>query len=514
VLQGVYQSHQATAAAVQVNNINLLRGMIGRPGCTVFQMNGQPTAENTRETGANGSLPGYRNWQNDTHIKELATLFNVEEMQIPHWAPPTHAMQIFRYAEEGSIKFLWIQATNPATSLPELHRIRSILEQDRLFVVVQDAWLTETAVVADVVLPAAIWGEKTGCMTNADRTVHLAQKAVEPPGEARSDLDIFLDYAARMGFTDKDGDPLLPWTDSEQVWRAFTEVTRDRLLDQTGITYDKLRGGSGVQWPCNEEFPDGKERLYTDWIFATDPDFCESYGHDLTTGATNESDEYRAHDPAGRALIKGAHYVPPDDGASEEFPFLLNTGRTVYHFHTRTKTAHAPQLQHAAPDVWVEMNADDARSLDLSEGDIVRVTSPRAQLEAPLRVTGIRPGVVFLPFHYGYWDRGGKPDGVGRAANELTMTKWDPVSKQPIYKTGAVRVEKVRTGSSPAPAPTTTASSPLTEGVPDTVGEGADAQSVVGSAATKNGRPPRTDPYPDDRPAVADKLPDAMRGNG
>jgi anaerobic selenocysteine-containing dehydrogenase len=512
VLQGVYQSNQATAAAVQVNNINLLRGMIGRPGATVFQMNGQPTAENTRETGANGSLPGYRNWQNDNHVKELAALFNVDEMQIPHWAPPTHAMQILRYAEEGSIRFLWIQCTNPATSLPELHRIRSILEQDRLFVVVQDAWLTETAVLADVVLPAAIWGEKTGCMTNADRTVHLAQKAVEPPGEARSDLDIFLDYARRMEFTDKDGNPLLPWTEPEQVWTAFTEVTRGRLLDQTGITYDKLRGGSGIQWPCNDEFPEGKERLYSDWVFATDPDFCESYGHDLTTGATNESDEYRAHDPAGRALIKGAHYVPPDEGPSEEFPFLLNTGRTAYHFHSRTKTGHAPQLQQAAPDVWVEMNAADARSLDLAEGDVVRITSPRAELEAPLRVTGIRPGVVFLPFHYGYWDRGGKLDGPGRAANELTMTKWDPVSKQPIYKTGAVRVEKVRAGVAPAPAPTTTASRPLDESVPATVGMGADASSVVGPAATRHGKPPKTNPSPDERPAVVEKLPDAMRG--
>jgi anaerobic selenocysteine-containing dehydrogenase len=511
-LQGVYQSNQATAAAVQVNNINLLRGMIGRPGCTVFQMNGQPTAENTRETGANGSLPGYRNWQNDDHVIELAELFNVDEMQIPHWAPPTHAMQIFRYAEEGSIKFLWIQCTNPATSLPELRRIRSILEQDRLFVVVQDAWLTETAILADVVLPAAIWGEKTGCMTNADRTVHLAQKAVDPPGEARSDLEIFLDYARRMGLSDRDGNPLLPWQDSEEVWNAFTRVTKGRLLDQSGITYDKLRGGSGVQWPCNEEFPDGKERLYTDWIFATDPDFCESYGHDLTTGASNESDEYRAHDPRGRALIKGAHYVPPDEGPSDEFPFLLNTGRTVYHWHSRTKTGHVPQLQEAAPDVWVEMNQADARSLDLAEGDIVRVASPRAEIEAPLRITDIRPGVVFLPFHYGYWDRGGKPDGVGRAANELTITKWDPVSKQPIYKTGAVRVEKVKEGSTPAPAPTTTASRPVGDGVAATAGVDAQAQSTTGTAATRRGRPPKTNLDRAERPAVREKVPHSKRG--
>src|SRR5919206_1026966 len=183
-LQGVYQSNQATAAAVQVNNLNLLRGMIGRPGCTVFQMNGQPTAQNTRETGANGALPGFRNFENDAHMDELAALLDVDPLQIPHWAPPTHAMQIFRFAEEGSIKLLWITCTNPAVSLPELGRIRSILEQERLFVVVSDAFLTETARLADVVLPAAMWGEKTGTFTNPDRTVHLSEQAVDPPGEA------------------------------------------------------------------------------------------------------------------------------------------------------------------------------------------------------------------------------------------------------------------------------------------------------------------------------------------
>nr|BFE99418.1 hypothetical protein GCM10020241_10940 [Streptoalloteichus tenebrarius] len=183
-LQGVYQSHQATASACQINNINLLRGMIGEPGRTVFQMNGQPTAQNTRETGADGDLTALRNWQNPDHVAELARIWNVHPLQIPTWAPPTHVMQIFRHAEEGSVRFLWIVGTNPAVSLPDLRRIRSILAQERLFVVVSDAFLTETALLADVVLPAAMWGEKTGTFTNHDRTVHLSEKAVDPPGQA------------------------------------------------------------------------------------------------------------------------------------------------------------------------------------------------------------------------------------------------------------------------------------------------------------------------------------------
>ena len=160
VLQGFYQSNQATAAACQVNNLHLLRGMIGRPGAGVLQMNGQPTAQNTRETGADGDLPGLRNWDNPAHIRELAELWNVDAATIPHWAPPTHAMQICRYAEQGSIELLWISATNPAVSLPDLARIRRILQREELFVVVQDMFLTETAELADVVLPGGDAGAR------------------------------------------------------------------------------------------------------------------------------------------------------------------------------------------------------------------------------------------------------------------------------------------------------------------------------------------------------------------
>src|ERR671928_1402342 len=237
-LQGVYQSNQATAAAVQVNNVNLLRGMIGRPGCTVFQMNGQPTAQNTRETGANGAMPAFRNYENDAHMNELAALWNVDPLKIPHWAPPTHIMQIFRFAEDGSIKFLWINGTNPAVSLPELHRIRSILGQERLFVVVNDAFLTETAQLADVVLPAAIWGEKTGTYTNADRTVHISDKAVDPPGDARPDFEMFVEYAKRLGLKDKDGQPLVKFSEPEEAFEQLKRLTAGKQCDYSALSYE------------------------------------------------------------------------------------------------------------------------------------------------------------------------------------------------------------------------------------------------------------------------------------
>jgi anaerobic selenocysteine-containing dehydrogenase len=474
VLQGFYQSHQATAAAVQVNNIHIVRGMLGRPGCGLLQMNGQPTAQNTRECGADGDLPAFRNWANDGHIEDLAGVWNIDPMQIPHYTAPTHLMQMMRYVEDGSIRFLHVSGTNPAVSLPELSRIRSLLAQDRLFLVVQDLFLTETAQLADVVLPAATWGEKTGTFTNVDRTVHLSEKAVDPPGEARADLDILIDYAQRLDLRDKDGEPLVKWSTPEEAFEGWKECTRGRPCDYTGITYDKLRGGSGIQWPCNDEHPDGTERIYVDGAFWAHPDYCETYGRDLVTGAPVEPTEYKALNPQGKAVIKAAEFVPLHEPPTEAHPFQLITGRTLYHFHTRTKTGRAPELQAAAPDVWVEASAADASEQGWQEGDVLSVTTARGEVQARLRVSGIRPGVLFLPFHYGYWDTdaGHEPDGRGRAANELTLTDWDPASKQPIFKTAAANATKIAPADgTPAPAPTTTGSRPVTEGVPDTRGD-------------------------------------------
>ncbi|GHB15835.1 molybdopterin oxidoreductase family protein [Modicisalibacter luteus] len=439
-LQGVYQSNQATAAAVQINNINLIRGMIGRPGCGILQMNGQPTAQNTRETGADGDLPAFRNWDNEDHIQELAALWNVDPAIIPHWAPPTHALNIFHLVESGSIRMLWISATNPAVSMPDLNKIRNILEKEGLFLVVQDAFMTETAAYADVVLPAAIWGEKTGCSTNVDRTVHISHKAIEPPGEAKADLDIFLDFARRMDFRDKDGQPLIKWHTPEEAFEAWKACTRGRPCDYTGLSYAKLTGGSGIAWPCNEQYPEGHHQLYSDLQFPTTDEQCETYGHDLLTGGAVTQDEFRARAANGRAILKPAEFEPHMEVPDEDYPMWLSTGRVVYHFHTRTKTGRSPELQNKEPDAFVQLNPQDAEALDIEEGDMVRVTSRRGKAMAPARVRDIRRGHVFMPFHFGYWD---EKDGRPRAANELTIFEWDPVSKQPTFKYAAVRIEKL-----------------------------------------------------------------------
>ena len=266
VLQGVYQSHQATASACAANNINLLRGMIGRPGAGILQMNGQPTAQNTRETGCNGDLPAFRNWQNEAARRRARAALERRAgcrsrtggRRRTRWrssATPSRA----RSSSSGSAA-----PTRPCRC-PSCGRIRSILSQDSLFLVVSDAFLTETARLADVVLPAALWGEKTGTFTNTDRTVHLSEQAVEPPGEARADMEIFLDYARRLGpARTRTEQPLVKWSTPEECFEAWKECTRGRPCDYTGLSYDKLRGGTGIQWPCNDEAPDGTERLYAD----------------------------------------------------------------------------------------------------------------------------------------------------------------------------------------------------------------------------------------------------------
>jgi predicted molibdopterin-dependent oxidoreductase YjgC len=214
------------------------------------------------------------------------------------------------------------------------------------------------------------------------------------------------------------------------------------------MTYAKLREGSGIQWPCTDVAPDGTERLYTDARFHTDPETSESYGHDLATGAELGEQAYRAKDPDGRAFLQSAEYESAPEMPDDDYPLLLTTGRVIFQFHTRTKTARVPELQEAAPDVWAEFHADDAAAAGVDVGDLVEIQSRRGRVVAPVRIGTVRRGVVFVPFHYGYFDRDAPDsDERPRAANELTETVWDPVSKQPMFKVAAVRVSPYgRTG--------------------------------------------------------------------
>lgn len=246
-----------------------------------------------------------------------------------------------------------------------------------------------------------------------------------------------------MDFRDKDGEPLIKWSNAEGAFEAWKVCSRGRPCDYSGMSYEKLSRVSGIQWPCNEEFPDGCEHLYVDGVFNTAADYCEDYGHDLRTGAMRTPEQYKANDPKGRAFLHAADYEPPHELPDDEYPFWLTTGRVVYHFHTRTKTGRSKELNQAAPDVFVQLNELDAAELGVAEGDFVRVASRRGSLEGSVRIGNILRHHVFVPFHYGHWD---DDDSRSRAANELTITEWDPVSKQPHFKYAAVSVTRIVNG--------------------------------------------------------------------
>ncbi|MFI9570909.1 molybdopterin oxidoreductase family protein [Microbispora rosea] len=422
-------SNQATAAACQVNNVHLLRGMLGRPGAGLFQLGG-PGCD-ALEAGSAADLPGLRNWADPGHVRELADLWNVDPAVIPHWGPATHATQILRYAEEGSIGLLWITASDPAATMPGLDRI---LAREDLFVVVQGSYLTETARLADVVLPAAVWGEKTGTVTGADRTVHLCEKAVEPPGEARADLDILLDYARRMDLRDRDGRPLVHWTDAESAFEAWKACTRGRPCDHTGISYDRLRAG-GVQWPCTPAGSHGVERLYAGGRFATAPGDCQTFGADLATGAEYGEERYRADNPGGRAFLHAADFEPSPEVTDDDHPLVLAARPGP-----RGCPARPAGLGDAVPEPFpagpcLEVHPGDAAALGIEDGDLVRAESPLGVLEAVARLSGVRRGVVVLPLD-------GQDEALTRAAAELTLTAWDPVSRRPLRTAAAIRLVK------------------------------------------------------------------------
>lgn len=437
VLQGFYQSVEATAASSLVNSVHLLTGAIGKPGAGPLLMAGQPSAMSNREAGADGSYPGYRNPHNEKHMKDLCEHWNIDPATF-HPEVPKDILTMMETAERGEIEFMWVIGTNPIVSLPDQNRTRKILE--KLFVVIQDPFVdAESVAFADIYFPAAMWGEKTGCVTSAERMVNLLQKAVEPPGEARSDFDIFVEAARRLGFKDKDGAPLIGFREPRDAFEEWGKVSKGRPCDYSGMSYELILKKGAVRWPCNEQHPEGAERLYEDYKFWTGIDECESYGVNFLTGNKHTRSDYEHIDPKGKAFLKAVHWRrqpnPPDDA----FPFVLNTGRNVYHFHTRTKTARSEVLNRHAPRAYVEVNPEDAARLGIGLGDLVEIVSRQGRWEGPaLVVDTVRPGEVFIPFHYG---------NGANAANQHTLYARDPVSHQPQFKSSPVRVARLGFGA-------------------------------------------------------------------
>jgi anaerobic selenocysteine-containing dehydrogenase len=389
---GVNHSVQGTETVTLLNTLCLLTGNVGRPGAAPLSITGQCNAMGVRETGGTASLPGYRAYDNPDDRAELAALWGLHVDRVPSARGRAYP-DIIDGALDGTIKGLWIVATNPPVSFPNRARLEQALRNLELLVV-QDGFDTPTTRLAHVVLPAAIWGEKDGTFTNSERRVSRVRKAVDPPGLARSDFDIFLAIAELAGVRDE----LYPgWTGPEDAFEEWRRVSAGRLCDYSGLSWALLDETGSAQW--------GGPRLYADGRFQT---------------------------PDGRARLWCVSPEPITDAVDERFPFLLNTGRTVEHWHTRTKTGRVEILQTLAPEGWVEVNPEDARRLGVRPGDPVRVLSRRGMVEGvPVRVTAtVREGEVFMPFHY---------DEL--CVNRLTVDEFDPISREPNYKQAAVHVE-------------------------------------------------------------------------
>ncbi|MGY4690911.1 molybdopterin oxidoreductase family protein [Salibacterium sp. K-3] len=433
-LQGAFQSSDATSACVAINNLHLMRGLIGKPGSGPLHMAGQPSSSGNRTVGGVGTYPGNRNSENPEHLREVAELWNVEESTLAV-GPEKGIIKQIELMEKEKIGFFWNIHTNPLVSLPNLPRAKKALE--KTFVVVQDPFLTETTEVADVVLPPAMWGEKEGTMENADRTINVLRKAVEPPAGVKTDLEILIDFSRRMDLQDKDGNPLVDYSTPEEAFNEWRKVSKGRPSDMSGMTYDKLEKENGIRWPATENNPEGTTRLYEDHHFPTEVEYCQSFGKDMVTGRPKTEKEFAQLNANGKAIFHPTRHLGAPEKPRKEFPLWLNTGRILWHWHTRTKTARSPDLNQKAPEAYVALHEEDASFLDISEGEKVSVTSPRGSIEVPARLgTEVNQGEVFVPFHYGNWEE-------NQAANQLTIDVVDPLSHQPIFKQASCRVEKI-----------------------------------------------------------------------
>ena len=402
---GVNHSVQGAMTVTLLNTLALLTGNIGKPGAAPLSITGQCNAMGTRESGFTASMPGYRAFDDSVARAELAERLGVDEHLLPSSRGRAYP-DIVDGVIDGTIKGLWVIGTNPVVSFPNRERLEQALAGLEILVV-QDGFATPTTELAHIVLPAAIWGEKDGTFTNTERRVSRVRAAVAPPGEALPDFDIFLAVARRWGCAD-----LFPgWTSPADSFAEWRRVSAGRPCDYSGITWERIDAAGGVQWPCpegDESVPlAGTPRLYRDQKF---------------------------NRPNGSAMVHPVEPEPLSDPPRAGFPFQLNTGRTVEHWHTRTKTGGVGVLERLAPDAWVEIHPDDARTLGVGSGDWVTVESSRGAIdEIRARVTPtVRQGEVFIPFH---WD--------DRCANRLTRDEFDPISREPNYKQCAVRIERL-----------------------------------------------------------------------
>jgi ferredoxin-nitrate reductase len=405
---GINQSRSGTDKVAAIINLHLATGQIGRPGAGPFSLTGQPNAMGGRETGGlSHLLPGYRSVADPAAREVVERHWGVPPGRIAP-APGRSALEIFEGLARGEVRAVWILCTNPAASMPDLDLAEKALRQAEL-VIVQDAYHpTETTRFADILLPAAQWPEKDGVMTNSERCLTYLPKLVNPPGEALPDAVIVARLAAELGWKEA-----FAHASAAEVFDEFAALTAGTPCDYSGVSHARLRAEGPLKWPCPAPDHPGTERLYVDGRFPT---------------------------ADGRARLVPVEPAAPAEPCDAGFPLTLTTGRVRDHWHTLTRTAECPALLGRTPEPFVEVNPRDARRAGVRDGDFVEVTSRRGKAVAQARVTEtIREGTCFFPFHWG------RRFGFYKAANNLTLSIRDPLSRQPEMKACAVRLRRVLT---------------------------------------------------------------------
>jgi len=382
---GITQHTSGTDNVKSVANLSMLCGNVGIEGGGVNPLRGQNNVQGACDMGGLPNVyPAYQQVNNEDARKRFETAWRVKLSA----KPGLTLMEIMAAAGRGDIKALYIMGENPLLSDPDLKHVEKELRNLDLLIV-QDIFLTETAQMADVVLPSTSFAEKEGTFTNTERRVQRVRKIVDAPGEAKADWEIISELSTKMGYPMK-------YSSAKEIFDEVIKVTPS----YAGMTYERLEK-EGLQWPCPTADHPGTKFLHKDRF------------------------------SRGLGLFHAIEYIPPVELPDEEYPLFLSTGRVLYHYHTGTMTTRAQGPSERYPESLVEINPLDAEKLGISEGQMVKVTSRRGTVQAKAQITQkSMPGTIFMNFHF-----------AGAPVNALTNPALDPTGKIPEYKVCAVKLE-------------------------------------------------------------------------
>ena len=385
---GITQHITGTDNVKSLANLAMLCGNLGIEGGGVNPLRGQNNVQGACDMGGLPNVySGYQVVTNPEIRTKMAEAWGVKSLPEKVGLKVT---EMIPGALDKSIRALYIVGENPVLSDADINHVRKALE-NLDFLVVQDIFLTETAELADVVLPAAAFAEKEGTFTNTERRVSRVRKAIEPPGMAKTDAEIIAELSSRMGYK-------MEYNSARDVFEEIRQVTPS----YRGITYERLEK-EGILWPCPEVGHPGTPILH------------------------------KGKFPIGKGKFHAIEYIPPAEEVDEEYPMWLTTGRILYQYHTGTMTRRVDGINQLAPECYIEMSPEDAKELDLKDGDVAEVISRRGKVKARVKVSDVaRKGTIFMPFHF-----------KEAPANLLTNPVLDPVSGIPEYKVCAVRIAKV-----------------------------------------------------------------------